>query len=261
MKNLLRLIAASAVLLTMNAQASIDFTYLGPAHADGSGQITITYPTDYTGDTRSENGIWVGQLTMQNPSSGQTFSSFCLSPAGNLSPGTASYTPLTFAQAKYGSEPPTWSMTGGIENAAYLWEMNNGSITTNAQGAALNLALWTAIYNSTAVGTAPSTGRFSVTGISPEIAAAYAADMAQLNAADPSAVEEAYSDNSGYILRPTDSSMQDLLVLPGALPADFLANANAPEPSTVFGMGFLGVMAFGGFVGERLKLSRLLKNA
>ena len=117
------------VFLSLNANASMDFTYLNPAYADGSGRITVTYPTNYVGGETSESGIWVGQLQMRNPVTGQQFTSFCLSPEGGLSPGTAAYNPISLEAAKYGNEPSTWSTTGGIENASYLWGMENSLVS------------------------------------------------------------------------------------------------------------------------------------
>ena len=255
MKSFLTSLAAT-VLLAASAFGSLDYTYTGLGLADGSGQITITYPTNYSGGSQTESNIGVGQLNMRNPLDGSTFNAFCLSPAGQLFPGTAAYTVLTFEQAKYGANPADWSHNGGIENAAYIWAQNQGTITTNAQGAALNLALWTALYNSTAVGVVDDSGRFSVSGsaFNGAIEHAYSADLAQVNGASKSAILANYSANPGYILRPVNTSMQDLIVLPGVIPAGMRAGlAVAPEPSTIFGLLFLGVFVFGQTAIERIK--------
>jgi len=251
-----------AALAVTSAQASLDYTYTGPGLADGSGQIDITYPTDYIGGSHTEAGIYVGQLDMSNPLNGQTFNAFCLSPGGHLSVGTAAYNAITLESAKFGLNPPSWSVTGGIENASYIWAQDNQTITTNAQGAALNLAMWAALYNSTAVGTTTGSGLFSISGagFSPEIQSVYAADLAQLNAASPSAILSNFSQNTGYILRPVDASMQDLIVLPSAIPADVRNQlVAAPEPSTVFGLALLGLLVFGQALVEKLKLPALAK--
>ena len=261
MKKILIYLAATT-LFAASAFASLDYTYTGPGLADGSGQINITYPTNYTGGSKSESGIYVGQLDMRNPLDGSTFNTFCLSPSGLLSPGTSAYNVVTLEQAKYGSNPAVWSQTGGIENAAYIWTQNQGKITTSAQGAALNLAMWSALYNSTAVGTMTDSGRFSVggAGFSPAIQQAYEADIAQLEGAAPSAILSNFSQNPGYILRPVDTSMQDLIVLPGVIPAGIRNGlAMAPEPSTVFGLLFLGVFVGGQMVVERSKQLALAK--
>ena len=255
MKSFLTSLAAT-VLLAASAFASLDYTYTNLGLADGSGQITITYPTNYSGGTHSESGVGIGQLDMRNPLDGSTFNAFCLSPSGQLFAGTAAYTVLTLDQAKYGLNPSAWSMTGGIENAAYIWSQHQGTITTNAQGAALNLAMWAALYNSTGVGAMTDTGRFSVSGsgFSTAIQQAYEADIAQLNGTAQSAILANYSANPGYILRPVDASMQDLIVLPGVIPAGLRAGlAVAPEPSTVFGLLFLGAFVAGQMVTERIK--------
>lgn len=250
--------------LTLSAQASINYTYLKPGYADGSGKITVTYPTNYSGGVKSESGIYVGQLNMKDPVTNQTFTTFCMSPDGGLSPGTYAFNPITLEDAKYGSNPATWSMTGGIENAAYLFSLHTGTIANSAEGAALNLALWAALYNSTAVGSMTTSGRFSISGagLSPAIQAAYAADIAQLNAAGQSTVQSLYNQNPAYILRPVNTSLQDLIVLPSSIPAEFLAaNAAAPEPSTFVGAALLGLLAVGRMVPNKLKLKRSIQAA
>ena len=253
MKSFFKILAA-AVLLSASARASLDYTYVGPGLADASGQINVTFPTDYVGGSHSESGIYVGQLNMRNPLDGATFNAFCLSPGGVLSPGMAAYNVLTLEQAKYGVNPAAWSQTGGIENAAYLWSQNNQTITTSAQGAALNLAMWAALYNSTAVGAAIDSGRFSVSGYSAEVQQAFAADLAQLNGTSQGAILANYSANPGYVLRPVNASMQDLIVLPGAIPEGMRAQwAVAPEPSTVFGLGLLGLWVTGQMIAGKLK--------
>jgi hypothetical protein len=252
---------ASLVLLSASARATLDYTYTGPGLADGSGQITITYPTNYTGGSKSESGIYVGQLNMSNPLDASTFNAFCLSPAGNLT-GTQAYNVLTLESAKYGLNPAAWSLTGGIENAAYIWTLKNANINTAAEGAALNLAMWAALYNSTAVGATTGSGLFSVTGAgySSAIETAFNADIAQLNSASQSAILANFSTNPGYILRPVNASMQDLIVLPSSIPESMRVQmASAPEPSTILGIAFLGLLVMGQMVTERLKLPESAK--
>ena len=243
---------AAAILFAQSTFASLNYSYTGLGFADGSGQITITYPTDYAGGTHSESGIGIGQLHMLNPLDASTFNAFCLSPSGILTPGPAAYNVLTLEQAKNGLNPPSWSLSGGIENAAYIWAQNQGALTTNAQGAALNLAMWAAVYNSTAVGVTTESGRFSISGagVSADIQQAYSADIAQLNGATQSAILANYNANTAYILRPVNPSMQDLIVISSVPPPPPVL---APEPSTIFGLLFLGLFVAGQMVTERIK--------
>ncbi len=259
MKSFFKILAV-AVLLSANARASVDYSYVGPGLADGSGGIQVTFPTDYVGGSHSESGIYVGQLHMSNPLDGANFNAFCLSPGGLLTPGPAAYNVLTLDQAKYGMNPAAWSLTGGIENAAYIWAQKNQTISTAAEGAALNLAMWAALYNSTAVGALVGSDRFSVSGASAEIQQAFAADIAQINAASQSAILSNYSADPGYILRPVNPTMQDLIVLPGAVPESMQAQL-APEPSTVFGLAILGLFVAGQMVAENLRRAPLLGGA
>jgi hypothetical protein len=87
--------------------------------------------------------------------------STCLSPSGNLDYGTHAYVEESFAQASPGFNPPAWSVPNGIVNASYLWRHFSASViaSNNAnEGAALMLAMWDALYNSTGVGTLDASG-------------------------------------------------------------------------------------------------------
>jgi hypothetical protein len=211
----------------------MDYLYVAPGFADCTGQITISYPSDYSGDVGYNSGFWVGQWNMENPATHQSFSAFCLSPTGLMYPGLATFNPLTPDAAKYGLNPSAWSTTGGIENAVYLWNRLGNTLKNNTEGAALGLALWAALYNSTAVGEMSKSGRFSVlgTGFTQEMQALYASDITTLNTAGPGEVVSVYQQNPAQILRPVSSTMQDLII-PGAPPM-------APEPNALFALALL----------------------
>ena len=222
-RNKIFAVSGFTCLLSMTSRASIDYIYFDPGYRESSGQITVTYPNDSGGES-SLSGMAMGEVIVEKVSTNELFSAFCLSPAGDLGYAAAAYNPITPEAAKYGLNPSTWSTTGGIENAIYIWNQHFTTLTNNTEGAALHLALWAALYNSSAVGNVTTSGRFSVSGagFSPEIQAAFDADIAEINAAGQSAVESVFKQNPATILRPVDSSMQDLLIDPP--PA-------VPEPS------------------------------
>jgi len=222
-------------LFAVRARASIDYGFLGYGLADLSGQLCVTIPTDYAGGEHVINGMWVGQVRLADFTTNQVLTGFCLSPDGGLQYGLTAYDPITPEAAKFGSDPSVWSTTGGIENAVYIWSQHGSTITSINDGAALGLALWAAIYNSTAVGSVNASGRFSVSGANPGIATAFASDLAELNAAGPDAVQATYNQNPASILRPVDTSMQDLIV--AARPSS--GSALAPEPSSFFALAAL----------------------
>ena len=199
----------------MTAQASIDYIYFGPGYRENSGQITVAYPNDSSGES-SLSGMSMGAVIVEKVSTNELFSAFCLSPAGDLGYAAAAYNPITPEAAKYGLNPSTWSTTGGIENAVYIWNQHNATLTNNTEGAALHLALWAALYNSSAVGSMTTSGRFSVSGagFTPEMQALYASDIAELNTAGQNAVKSVFNQNMATVLRPVHSGMQDLLIDP-----------------------------------------------
>jgi len=221
-----------ACFLSVSARASIDYIYFDPGYCDSSGQITVTYPNDSGGES-CLSGMSVGEVIVEKVSTNELFSAFCLSPAGDLGYAATAYNLLTPAAAKYGLNPSTWFTTGGIENAVYIWNQHFTTLTNNTEGAALHLALWAALYNSSAVGSVTTNGRFSVSGagFSPEMQAAFVADIAEINAAGQSAVESVFKQNPATILRPVDSSMQDLLIDPPPEASGSSSSASDPSPT------------------------------
>ena len=231
--NIMSAVLGIAGLLAVSARASVDYLYVNPGFADCNGQIDIAYPTDYSGGVGYDSGMWVGQWNMENPATHQPFRAFCLSPTGLMYPGIAAFDPITPEAAQYGMNPSTWSTTGGIENAIYIWNRHSNTLASDTEGAALGLALWAALYNSTAVGAITDSGRFSVSGagFTAPMEAAFASYIAELNAAGPSEVESVFHQNPATILRPVNPVMQDLIV-PGSPPM-------APEPSPLFTLAAL----------------------
>jgi len=247
--NTLSAVLGIASLLAVNARASVDYLYVNPGYADCNGQIDIAYPTDYSGGVGYDSGMWVGQWNMENPATHQPFAAFCLSPTGLMYPGVAAFDPISPEAAEPGLNPSTWATTGGIENAIYIWNRHSNTLTSNTEGAALSLALWAALYNSTAVGSATASGRFSVsgTGFTPEMETMYASYIAEVNAAGQSGVESVFAQHPATILRPVNPIMQDLIV-PGAPPM-------TPEPTPIFALAALLAMVGGQWLFLRVKKS------
>jgi hypothetical protein len=128
------------------------------------------------------------------------FYSVCLSPAGLLDRDWHDYTTISFQQANPGIFPNAWKYgTGpggteywGIQNAAYLWNTYGMSIvnsassaaTKNDQSAALEFAIWSALYNSTGYGhvnTGTGSGVWHPNGLNATIQGYFDSDLAALN--------------------------------------------------------------------------------
>jgi AraC-like DNA-binding protein len=110
-------------------------------------------------------GIYAFQINSINPNNltiSSPFYATCLSPQGVLYTGTPyTYTVESYVTASPGLDPGSWVSPGkapyaGILNANYLFQTLSGSIISSQnadQGAAMALAMYTALYNSTGYGT------------------------------------------------------------------------------------------------------------
>jgi hypothetical protein len=180
---------------------------------------------------------------------GSTVSSICFGPLGNLTAGTYQYSLQSFAQASPGLNPSTWAQGSGssagqlwgIQNANYLWSQygaglsqSTASLTTATASAALALAIYDALYNSTGYGATPLTG----TGFAPNListleATDYAADIANLDGASSTI---AGSLSPGYIFVPT------LTAAGGPSGQSFIVPdliSPVPEPTTIVAASML----------------------
>jgi hypothetical protein len=137
-----------------------------------------------------------------------TIQSICLGPLGDLTTGTYQYKLETFAQANPGLNPTSWTYSGsqlwGIQNANYLWSQYGTTANTPTAAAALALALYDALYNSTGYGATPLTGH----GFAPNFASTaeqddYNADIANLTS---HGTYIANNLGNGYVFVPTDSN-------------------------------------------------------
>lgn len=110
---------------------------------------------------------------------GTTLIGTILSPSGTLSFGTHTYAEETFNQANPGYNPKAWS-TDGIYNASYLWQQFSKNVIASGsanQGAALTLAMWDILYNSTGFGTLASNGGQTAAAVSSGSSSGYQITM------------------------------------------------------------------------------------
>lgn len=230
-KNLFVLLIGVAVLAvtTVNSVAAVNLTFSGTGY--GASPLSVTYPTDYGVGSATRGSLFLGEILM-TPTVGPVLRTYCLSPAGTV--GSGAYDLLTFEVAKYGANPPTWALSGGIENASYLFHNFAGLVANNDQGAAMQLALMELVYDSTGLGTVTgsggtslTSGRFQATGVSGDVITAvdnYINDI--LAAGLLNNIAPHYSSFPGYILRPQAAGGQDLIVIEHEL-------VPVPEASTM----------------------------
>jgi len=161
-----------------------------------------------------------------------------------LDTGTHNYTSDTFLQGAPGRNPAQWAggtaNDWGIQNAQYLWRLFSPTIIASgnaAQGSGLALAMYEALYDSTAYGLTDTAdaGRFYVTaGLSGSVLTAYNSYLGVLNGVSSAASVSANLCN-GNILRSAETGAgQDLIwnITP------------VPEPTTIVA-GALLLLPFG----------------
>ncbi len=211
-----------------NCVAAVSLTFAGTGY--GTSPISVSYPTDYIGGSTTRGSLFMGELLM-TPSVGPNLRTYCLSPAGTVA--SDQYDLITFEAAKFGSNPSTWSLTGGIENAAYLFHNFAGSVGNNDQGAAMQLALMELLYDSTGLGTVTagglSVGRFQATGVSGAVITAADNYINQILSAGAVSIAPYYGLHPGHVLRPQTAGGQDLITF----------MVPVPEASTLLAGAFL----------------------
>jgi hypothetical protein len=214
-RNLFVLLFGVAVLAVTAGKsvAAVSLTFSGTGY--GASPFSVSYPTDYIGGSATRGSLFLGELIM-GQTGGPNLRTYCLSPAGTV--GSGLYDLMTFEAAKFGANPPTWSLSGGIENAAYLFHNFAGSVANNDQGAAMQLALMELIYDSTGLGTVTgsggtslTSGRFQASGVSGAVSSAVNNYINDILAAAGN-IAPHYSSFPGYVLRPQAAGGQDLLV-------------------------------------------------
>jgi len=163
------------------ASITMTFTWAGSLWQAGY-TATLNTPT-YSGQVINGNdaiGIYAFDVAANpSPSVGSPFYSVCLSPAGLLNGGTYTYDAKQFSDASPGIYPSEWAVAGGqpvgINNAAYLWSTYGAGVLADknsAEAAALEFAIWTALYDSTAYGKLGN-DYFTINGLSGDTATDY----------------------------------------------------------------------------------------
>ena len=192
-----------------------------------------------------------------------SFWSTCLSPAGNYANGQ--YTELSYSQANPGINPNAWAVVGGvdvgIQNAQFLWRDYSSQVIASGkadEGAGLAMAMYAALYNSTAYGTVSAmsgTTPFNVTTWAGSSKSYYTGFIAGINAAGPTTVAANYAD--GSVLVPSGDVDSNGNVITGALGPgqEFILNFTpVPEPTTMVA-GALLLLPFG------LSTLRMMRNS
>jgi len=258
--------AASAVILGAAISAHADPTVGLQVLNVGNYSVYQSVGT-YAGSPISSGYIGIYTFAVTGSSSpsttgltvGETIYSICLSPLGDIPSGSSSYTVESFAEANAGLNPALWAWNHsvstpqywGIENADYLWRaVANagqsglgsvgaavGSAAKKDAGAALALAIYTVLYDSTGYGTyAETAGNYK-----PSLSAGlettdYTADLALLS---PGVVTA--NLQTGSALVPAVTSGQDLIYFN---PNGGKLNPPVPEPTTMVA-GVLLALPFG----------------
>jgi hypothetical protein len=201
-------------------------------------------------------GIYEFTVTASSgPTLNSPYYATCISPAGDLTTASVTYTQTSFANAAPGANPALWSgLAGpdggyGIQNANYLYqelastiihevEVNGNKPAYDNQAAAMALAMYTALYNSTGYGTYNASGPFQLPylALDPTVQALYNYDLnTVLPGMNPNLV------NPYGVLVPDQNPItgQDLILLGG-----YQDGYPVPEPSTVIA-GALLLLPFG----------------
>jgi hypothetical protein len=232
-------VAVAALLLcgAVSSKANFNLT-LGNTSLRAEAGLTATLDGSPLVPSQDPIGIYSFTASANSDGIPSSFWSVCISPAGFQNWFPHEYSKETFAAAAPGLNPATaLTWANGIQNATYLWRSFSSGIGDGqqAEGAALALAMYAALYNSTGLGvvdTSP-TARFQVTGWQPGVQAFYLADLAVLNVTDVTAHQA-----DGYVLVPTNPTEY-------GSGQDFIFNSDpVPEPTTIIA-GALLLLPFG----------------
>jgi hypothetical protein len=148
---------------SLTASASVDMTFTWSG---------THYEAGFTGQyINGADAIGIYAFNVQNDGGtgiSNPFYSVCLSPAGLLDGNQHTYNVVPFGSANPGIYPSAWAWNGdsahpqywGVQNAAYIWNTfgmnivdNTDSVgVQNQRAAALEFAVWTALYDSTGYG-------------------------------------------------------------------------------------------------------------
>jgi hypothetical protein len=269
-------VGVTTALMLANAHATVTMTLAsGYFAAENSGAFDATLGGTPIIASDDLIGIYSFNISAGSvPNLASPFYATCISPAGLLDGATHTYDTLSFADAEPGLNPPgvggstgwagaTPALGGGygIQNANYLYSLLSPGIISSPnadQGAAMALAMYTVLYNSTAYCVYSASGPFQLSGgVSAlgsvgNVLADYKTDLQDLNGftASPPAV--------GYVLKPNPTfsgAGQDMILLASGNPSGY--TTPVPEPTTIIS-GALLLLPFGASTLRVLRRNRLV---
>jgi len=211
------------------------FTIGGITGTDGEVGFNLTI------DSHTFSGQYAGDLVMTPTAAPFTVvNTVCADILGEVEiNGGLPYTYTSESFAGKNGIDPTWGSNTGttssqaIQNAAYIFSKTEGFLTsgTVAQKAAVQLAVWAALYDSgngwNQLGTGGYTGRFNVTGSNAGNTTAIADAIGWLNTYLPANSPQYFSGNI-YVPTPTKQNgaiAQEMMGTPVPEPTTFLAGA------------------------------------
>jgi hypothetical protein len=225
-KHLIKALALALVLWGANpAKAQVDYTYTPSNGGDLTSGFHLTI------DGNNDYGVLVGGLLMtagtgQGVPGYSEFTTVCLDLKGAFYLGT----PYTFTDQSFSGQTglnPAWGNngSGGSSSAAALQAINNAAymvsthenVSTPTDWAALQLAVWKALYDTEANGTivTGANSRFDVS--KDPTGAAWTEAQSWLSALPRT------QNFSGYLLYPTLANAQEM----------FIGVSPVPEPTTL----------------------------
>jgi hypothetical protein len=248
------LLALLALLSAGQARAAVTMSIIDP-NSGAPGNNFCEYSglnASLDSHTLISGGDWIGIYQFNvapggDPVLNNPFYAICLSPQGVLTDGNHSYTELTFAQANPGLNPSSWQWNHSVSNPQYWGAQNaeflyatyasaiisgNSSMLTALglthgngadQGTALALALYDVLYNSTGYGNNLTLNRFTLVNANANVTADYYDILSGLSSWNTNDLAV------GYVLQPSDTSQQDMILLSTELPN----GGTVPEPTTV----------------------------
>jgi hypothetical protein len=204
-------LGAAALLMTSSARGG-QIVSMSLANASSLDQTGFTANLTGVGQiifTDDEIGIY--QFTVTEPTSPvqvpNPLYSVCLAPLGDLEyGGPYNYNVDTVAQAANYSYPVSALTADGLENALYLWNKLSpgidgpGGSQSASAGAALALAMYTAMYNSTGYGSVNAvSGPLTIANLTGATLTDYESDIAAIT-------PTSYEDYTGNVLVPVDDT-------------------------------------------------------